>query len=118
MSEILEYKSRVSDPRSRKFETFSYLPPLSKAEIRKQVEYIVARGWNPAVEHAEPAHARGSYWYMWKLPMFGERNVDRILAEAEACHKANPDDHVRLVGYDNQRQTQGTAMVVYRGRTE
>jgi ribulose-bisphosphate carboxylase small chain len=53
---------------------------------------------------------------MWKLPMFGERNVDAILAEAEACHNANPDDFVRLIGYDNLRQTQGTAMVVYRGR--
>ena len=31
-----------------------------------------------------------SYWYMWKLPMFGETDVDKILAEAEACHKAHP----------------------------
>ena len=26
MSEMQDYKSRVSDPASRKFETFSYLP--------------------------------------------------------------------------------------------
>jgi len=116
MSKILEYKSRLSDPKSRKFETFSYLPALSKGEIRKQVEYTVARGWTPAIEHTEPEHTGGSYWYMWKLPMFGARDVDAILAEAEACHKANPDDHVRLIGYDSRRQTQGTAMVVYRGR--
>ena len=38
-----------------------------------------------------------------------------ILAEADACHKANPNHHVRLVGYDNYAQTQGTAMVVFRG---
>jgi ribulose-bisphosphate carboxylase small chain len=118
MSEILEYRSRLSDAASRKFETFSYLPQLSKGEIRKQVEYIVARGWNPAIEHSEPEHAGDAYWYMWKLPMFGETSVDRILAEAEACHKANPGDHVRLIGYDNYRQTQGTAMVIYRGKTE
>jgi ribulose-bisphosphate carboxylase small chain len=118
MSEILEYRSRLSDSASRKFETFSYLPPMTKAEIRKQVEYIVARGWNPAIEHSEPEHAGGAYWYMWKLPMFGETSVDRILAEAEACHKANPRDHVRLIGYDNHRQTQGTAMVIYRGTSE
>lgn len=118
MSDILEYKSRLSDPESRRFETFSYLPALSKGEIRKQVEYIVAQGWNPSVEHTEAQHAGGAYWYMWKLPMFGERNVDAILAEVEACHKANPGDHVRLIGYDNRRQTQGTAMVVYRGRVE
>jgi ribulose-bisphosphate carboxylase small chain len=116
MGEMRDYSSRLSDPASRRFETFSYLPAMTPQQIRKQVEYIVARGWNPALEHTEPEHAAGSYWYMWKLPMFGERSVERILAEAEACHRANPGHHVRLIGYDNLRQTQGTAMVIYRAR--
>ncbi|HEY5720641.1 MAG TPA: ribulose bisphosphate carboxylase small subunit [Gammaproteobacteria bacterium] len=115
MSDMQDYSSRLSDPNSRKFETFSYLPPLDAAAIRAQVEYIVKKGWNPAVEHTEPANATGSYWYMWKLPLFGETDVDRILDEAEACHKANPNNHVRLVGYDNFAQSQGTAMVIFRG---
>jgi ribulose-bisphosphate carboxylase small chain len=90
---------------------------MDAANIRKQVEYNVRKGWNPANEHTEPQYMKDNYWYMWKLPMFGETDVDRILAEAEACHKANPDNHVRLVGYDNFRQSQGAAMVIYRGRT-
>jgi ribulose-bisphosphate carboxylase small chain len=53
---------------------------------------------------------------MWKLPMFGEQSVERVLAEAEACHKAHPGHHVRLVGYDRLRQTQGAAMVIHRGK--
>ena len=117
MSEVMDYKSRLSDPASRKFETFSYLPPMDAAGIRKQVEYLVSKGWNPAVEHTEPENAFDHYWYMWKLPMFGETDVDKILAEAEACHKANPNHHVRLIGYDNYKQSQGAAMVIYRGRT-
>ncbi|MBU6468161.1 MAG: ribulose bisphosphate carboxylase small subunit [Betaproteobacteria bacterium] len=117
MSEMLDYKSRLSDPASRKFETFSYLPALTQAQIRQQVEYIVKKGWNPALEHTEPEHLMDTYWYMWKLPMFGETDVDAILAEAEACHKANPHNHVRLVGYDNDKQSQGAAMVVFRGKT-
>ncbi|MDE1892517.1 MAG: ribulose bisphosphate carboxylase small subunit [Betaproteobacteria bacterium] len=117
MSEMHDYKSRLSDPASRKFETFSYLPALSQEQIRQQVEYIVKKGWNPAIEHTEPEHLMDTYWYMWKLPMFGETDVDAILAEAEACHKANPNNHVRLVGYDNDKQSQGAAMVVYRGKT-
>ncbi len=112
-----DYNSRLSAPASRKFETFSYLPAMEQAEIRKQVEYLVKKGWNPAIEHTEPEHLMDSYWYMWKLPMFGETDIDRILAEAEACHKANPNNHVRLVGYDNFKQSQGTAMVIYRGKT-
>ena len=115
MSTVQDYKSRVSDPASRKFGTFSYLPPMSKEDMRKQVEYIVKKGWNPGIEHTEPQAVSSNYWYMWKLPMFGETDVDAILAECEACHKANPGNHVRLIGYDNFSQTQGTSMVIYRG---
>ena len=116
MSTMQDYHSSLSDPGSRKFETFSYLPEMSKEQIRKQVEYIVNKGWNPAIEHTEPENAFSHYWYMWKLPMFGESNVDKILAETEACHKAHPHNHVRLVGYDNYAQTKGAEMVVIRGK--
>jgi ribulose-bisphosphate carboxylase small chain len=114
MSEMQNYNSRLSDPASRKFETFSYLPPMTPQQVRKQVEYIVACRWNPAIEHTEPEHMDGSYWYMWKLPLFGETSIERILAEAESCHRAHPGHHVRLIGYDNRRQTQGAAMVIFR----
>ena len=117
MSAMQDYRSSLSDPSSRRLGTFSYLPTLSVAQMRRQIEYIVARGWNAAIEHTEPENAGSSYWYMWKLPMFGETSVERILAEAESCHKAHPANHVRLVGYDNARQTQGTAMVIHRGKS-
>ncbi len=116
MSDIQDYKSSLTDTDSIKFETFSYLPPMDDGQIRKQVEYIVAKGFNPAIEHTEPQNSRSNYWYMWKLPMFGETDVDRILAEADACHKAHPGNHVRLIGYDNYKQSQGASMVVYRGK--
>jgi len=48
--------------------------------------------------------------------MFGETDVDRILAEIEACRQANPDNHIRLIGYDNFKQTQSASMVVHRGK--
>ena len=47
--------------------------------------------------------------------MFGETDVDRIIAEAAACHRAHPDNHVRLIGFDNYAQSKGTEMVIYRG---
>ena len=96
-----------------KLGTFSYLPLLTPEQLRGQVAYIVARGWNAALEHSAPERAADAYWSMWKLPMFGEKSVERILAEAEACHKAHPAHHVRLVGYDNARQTLGAAFVVH-----
>ena len=115
MSEMQDYKSSLSDPDAQKFETFSYLPSMDADRIRKQIEFIVSKGWNPSIEHTEPENAFGAYWYMWKLPMFGESNVDAILAECEACHKAHPNNHVRLLGLDNYAQCAGASMVIYRG---
>ena len=109
MADVQDYKQAI------KYETFSYLPSLSPDEIREQIKYIVNQGWNPAVEHVEPQRSFNHYWYMWKLPMFGEQSVDRILAELEACHREHPGHHIRLIGYDNYSQCQGTAFVVYRG---
>lgn len=111
-----DYKSSLGDPASRRFGTFSYLPPMPAERIRAQVDYLLQRGWSPAIEHTEPQNAGGSYWYMWKLPLFGETDAGHVLAEAEACHRAHPHHHVRLVGYDSARQTQGAAMVLYRGQ--
>ena len=115
MSDIQDYKSSLRDSASRKFETFSYLPPMDGKRIRDQVEYIVAQGWNPGIEHTEPENAMDNYWYMWKLPMFGETDVDAIIAECQACHQAHPENHVRLLGFDNYAQSAGASMVVYRG---
>ncbi|MFT5114326.1 MAG: ribulose-bisphosphate carboxylase small chain [Parasphingorhabdus sp.] len=115
MSDMQDYKSSLKDAASRKFETFSYLPPMNADAIRRQVQYIVSKGWNSAVEHTEPENAFDHYWYMWKLPLFGETDVDAILAETEACHQAHPNNHVRLIGYDNFSQSQGASMVVFRG---
>jgi ribulose-bisphosphate carboxylase small chain len=114
MTDIQDYPSRMNDAASKRFGAFSYLPPMDAAQIRKQIEFAVANGWNCAVEHVEPSRAAANYWYMWKLPMFGDTDIDRIMRETEACKRANPGHHVRVIGYDNKAQSQGMSLVVYR----
>ena len=114
MSDVQNYYSRMNDPKSVKYETFSYLPAFTDAQVNAQIKRIVDKGWNPCIEHVEPERAHINYWYMWKLPMFGEGDVKKILKEIEVCKKANPNDHIRLVGYDNKAQSQGLSFVVHR----
>lgn len=109
MSDMQDYKS------SPKYETFSYLPAMTPEQVKAQIAYIIANGWNPAIEHVEPSRAFTYYWYMWKLPFFGEQSVDAVLAELDACKRDYPGHHVRLIGYDNYAQSQGMAFVVHRG---
>lgn len=97
-------------------ETFGFLPKMNQDEIHDQIAYIIANGWSPAIEHEHPSRAFNHYWTMWKLPFFGETDLGRVVAELEACHRAYPDHHVRLIGYDSYTQSQGSNFVVFEGR--
>ena len=97
-------------------ETFGFLPKLTQEEVYEQIAYLISQGWTPAIEHEHPSNAFETYWVMWKLPFFGEQNLDNVVNELEACRRAYPDHHVRLMGYDNYTQSQGVCFVVYEGR--
>jgi len=98
-------------------ETFGFLPKLTQEEVHKQIAYIIAQGWTPAMEHSHPSRSMDNYWPMWKLPFFGETNLGRVVEELEACRRAYPDHHIRLLGYDSYTQSQGSCFVVYEGRS-
>ncbi|MGB5397065.1 MAG: ribulose bisphosphate carboxylase small subunit [Gammaproteobacteria bacterium] len=97
-------------------ETFGFLPKLTQEEIQAQIAYIIANGWTPAIEHEHPNQAADHYWTMWKLPLFGERDIGRVVEELELCSRTYPDHHIRLLGYDNYTQCQGSSFVVREGR--
>ena len=128
--------SLSSHPHSRMFETFSFLPPLSDADLAKQVQYLLNNGWTPCLEFEDPEHAYcdghgwsgldssintnyydNRYWVMWKLPMYGCNSADEVLAEVKACVKAFPDCYVRCAGFDNIKQVQCHSFLVYRPKS-
>jgi len=41
---------------------FSYLPDLTEAQIKKQVEYAISKKWAVNVEWTDDPHPRNSYW--------------------------------------------------------
>jgi ribulose-bisphosphate carboxylase small chain len=112
--EMRNYHSILNDSASRKFETYSYLAPMDAAELRRQIQAILNKGWDVAIEHVEPERSNVTYWYMWKLPFFGEWNIDTIINEINACRNAYPKHIIKVIGYDKMKQTQGHAMVVHR----
>lgn len=38
---------------NKKFETLSYLPPLSDDSIAKEIDYMLSKGWIPCLEFDE-----------------------------------------------------------------
>ena len=103
-----------SETSTRRFETFSYLPPLTDEEVGLQVRSILGRGLVAAIEHAADPGPRTGYWSMWKLPFFDARTVAEVLTEVAGCAAANPGSYVKIVGYDPHRQCQVASFVVRR----
>ena len=77
---------------------FSFLPDLTDAEIRAQVDYALSRGWACSVEHTDDAHPRNTYWDMWGLPMFDLKDAaGAILYAAEKATQVALDA-IQLLG--------------------
>merc|ERR1711966_573095 len=93
---------------NKMFETFSFLPPLSDAEISKQVQYLLNNGWAPCIEFEDSAHAYtdghawanmdtsinagyydNRYWVMWKLPMYGCQTRMKSLRKSTPASSAS-----------------------------
>ncbi len=64
-------------PKERRYETLSYLPPLSDAQIAKQIQYILNQGYIPAIEFNEISEPTEFYWTLWKLPLFGAKSTQK-----------------------------------------
>ena len=82
---------------------FSFLPDLTDAQIRAQVEHCLARGWAVSVEHTDDIHPRNTYWEMYGMPMFDLRDAAGVMQEIDACRNTFPRSYVRVNAFDSTR---------------
>jgi len=99
---------------------FSYLPPLTDEDIKKQVAYALENGWAVNIEFTNDPHPRNVYWEMWKLPFFDAKDGETILTELKACRKANPSAYIRVNAFDRSygKQTTRLSFLVQRPEEE
>ncbi len=57
-------------PKERRYETLSYLPPLTDQQILLQVQNVLDQGMIPGVEFEEDPQPQDHFWTLWKLPLF------------------------------------------------
>jgi ribulose-bisphosphate carboxylase small chain len=89
---------------------FSFLPDLTDAQIVKQLQYGINRGWALSVEYTDDPHPRNSYWEMWGLPLFGIKDAAAIMFEINACRKAKPACYVKVNAFDNTRTIESCSL--------
>ncbi len=90
--------------------TFSFLPDLTDAEIRAQIEYSLAQGWAIGVEYTDDPHPRNSYWEMWGNPMFDLRDAAGAMTEIKTCRLKHPQYYIRVNAFDSSRGFETTRL--------
>jgi ribulose-bisphosphate carboxylase small chain len=100
--------------------TFSFLPDLTDAEIKAQIEYALNNGWAVSVEYTDEPHPRNVYWEMWGMPMFDLQDAAGAMLEVNACRKAFPDHYIKINAFDSTQGWESTRLsfIVNRPRNE
>jgi ribulose-bisphosphate carboxylase small chain len=95
---------------------FSFLPDLTDAQIRAQVDYCLGNGWAVSVEHTDDPHPRNTYWEMFGPPMFDLKDAAGAMTEIASCRATFPGHYIRVNAFDATRgwETVRLAFIVNR----
>lgn len=97
---------------------FSFLPELTDAEIRLQVDYGLGKGYAWSIEYTDDPHPRNTYWEMFGMPMFDLQDAAGVLMELASCRKTFPSHYIRLMAFDSTRGVESIVMSFIVNRPE
>jgi ribulose-bisphosphate carboxylase small chain len=99
---------------------FSFLPDLTDAQIIKQIDFCINKGWSIGVEWTDDPHPRNAYWELWGLPLFDVKDSAAVLYEVNECRRLNPEGYIKLVAFNAARGTESSAssFMVQRPKSE
>ena len=89
---------------------FSFLPDLTDAQIRSQIEYALQHNYAVGVEYTDDPHPRNTYWEMFGNPMFDLKDPAGILMEINNCRKAYPQHYIRVTAFDSTQGVESPRM--------
>ena len=81
---------------------FSFLPDLTDAQIRAQIDYCLGNGWAVSLEFTDDPHPRNTFWEMWGMPMFDLKDAAGVMTEVQACRGAYPSHYIKLNAFDSR----------------
>ena len=90
--------------------TFSFLPDLSDAQIVKQLDHCLAKGWAVGIEYTDDPHPRNTFWEMFGNPMFDVKDAAGVMLELRHCREAFPRHYIRVTAFDSTHGTESVVM--------
>jgi ribulose-bisphosphate carboxylase small chain len=97
---------------------FSFLPDLSDAQIRSQIEYCLRSGWAVSIEYTDDPHPRNTYWEMFGQPMFDIRDAAGIMTELNACRQTFPQHYIKINAFDSTQGRESLRLSFIVGRPD
>ncbi|MEK7246193.1 MAG: ribulose bisphosphate carboxylase small subunit [Pseudomonadota bacterium] len=99
---------------------FSFLPPLTDAQIVKQIQYALKNGWAVNVEYTDDPHPRNTYWEMMGHPLFDQKDAAGVMVILAECRKTYPRHYIRMTAFDSTRgwETPRMSFIVNRPKNE
>ncbi len=97
---------------------FSFLPELTDAEIRLQIDYGLGKGYAWSIEYTDDPHPRNTYWEMFGMPMFDLQDAAGVMLELASCRKTFPSHYIRLMAFDSTRNIESIVMSFIVNRPE
>ena len=95
--------------------TFSFLPDLTDAEIRAQIDYALDQGWAIGVEYTDDPHPRNFYWEMWGNPMFDLRDAAGAMTRgARPAARRIRRRYIRVNAFDSTQRLRDDPPVLHR----
>lgn len=107
-----------------RFETFSFLPPLSPGQIQAQAETLLSNDFIPLIEFSESPAPGETYWQAWHIqlthasPTAGIKTESQLtsgtlLTNIDSCARRHPYAYIRLSGYDKEQQQTAMSFIVH-----
>lgn len=98
--------------------TFAFVEDLTNDQIRKQIEYYIAKGFAISIEWTDDVHPRNSYWELWGLPMFGVSDAASVMYELNECRRAHAEKYIKISVFNNSKGVESTASSFFVQRPE
>lgn len=95
-----------------RFETFSFLPPLSADQLRKLTEKMVQDELVPLIEFMENPGYDDMFWRIWPLGDTRPITATWLLGQLDSCARRHPYACIRLSGLHKAGGTCKTSFVV------
>lgn len=101
---------------TERFETYSFLPPLSQTQIDAHIDQLIERKLVPLIEYNDMDNHIFSLWNLWHLPKGATPTKLLIKKMLGQCAQNNPNAYVRLSGYNKAERKHSMSFIVHSPR--